>query len=154
MKCLGLRLNLKKSELSPSQRTTFLGLVWDSTTMQAHLSPVCVHSILNTVTKQGLLGLVAPAANGIPMGLLHIKPFQFWLKSRGFHPLHHPSRVIRIMRCGLCALQLWKRPWFLNRGMCCHRKSLMTDTSLRIVMRFLMAKQPVDFAGTLIFLGT
>lgn len=80
MKCLGLN----KSELSPSQRTTFLGLVWDSTTMQAHLSPACVDSILNTVTKQILLDLMVPAANGIPLGLLHIKLIQFWLKSRGF----------------------------------------------------------------------
>ncbi|KAI2665252.1 Transposon Ty3-G Gag-Pol polyprotein [Labeo rohita] len=37
MKELGLRLNAKKSVLSPSQRTTYLGVVWDSTTMRAHL---------------------------------------------------------------------------------------------------------------------
>jgi len=35
MKCLGLRMNLKKSVLSPKQRTTFLGIMWESTTMQA-----------------------------------------------------------------------------------------------------------------------
>ncbi len=35
MKELGLRLNAKKSVLSPLQRTTYLGVVWDSTTMQA-----------------------------------------------------------------------------------------------------------------------
>ncbi|KAI2653718.1 Fumarate hydratase class II [Labeo rohita] len=39
MKKLGLRLNTKKSVLSPLQRTTYLGVVWDSTTMQACLSP-------------------------------------------------------------------------------------------------------------------
>ena len=39
IKKLGLRLNAKKSVLSPLQRTTFLGVVWDLTTMQAHLSP-------------------------------------------------------------------------------------------------------------------
>ncbi|KAL0177259.1 hypothetical protein M9458_026153, partial [Cirrhinus mrigala] len=39
MKTLGLRLNAKKSVLSPLQRTTYLGVVWDSTTMQARLSP-------------------------------------------------------------------------------------------------------------------
>ncbi len=33
MKELGLRLNAKKSVLSPLQRTTFLGVVWDSTAM-------------------------------------------------------------------------------------------------------------------------
>ncbi len=40
MKELGLRLNGKKSVLSPLQRTTFLGVAWDSTSMQVHLSPV------------------------------------------------------------------------------------------------------------------
>ncbi len=39
MKELGLWLNVKKSVLSPLQRTTFLGVVWDSTSMQARLSP-------------------------------------------------------------------------------------------------------------------
>ncbi len=39
MKDLGLRLNGKKSVLSPLQRTTYLGVVWDSTAMQARLSP-------------------------------------------------------------------------------------------------------------------
>ncbi len=29
MKVLGLRLNAKKSVLSPLQRTTYLGVVWD-----------------------------------------------------------------------------------------------------------------------------
>ncbi len=38
MEVLGLRLNAKKSVLSPFQRTTYLGVVWDLTTMQARLS--------------------------------------------------------------------------------------------------------------------
>lgn len=66
--------------------------------------------------------------------LLHMRPFQFWHKSRGFHPLYHSSRVVRVTRQGLHALQLWKMPVFLNRGLapgaCCHHKSLMTDASL------------------------
>ncbi len=71
MKELGLRLNAKKSVLSPFQRTTYLGVVWDSTTMQARLSPARIESILNTVRRvreglslmvkqfQILLGLMA-----------------------------------------------------------------------------------------------
>ncbi len=38
MKELWLRLNPKKSVNSPLQRTTFLGVAWDSTLMQARLS--------------------------------------------------------------------------------------------------------------------
>ncbi|KAL0164598.1 hypothetical protein M9458_040351, partial [Cirrhinus mrigala] len=45
MKELGLRLNAKKSVLSPLQRTTYLGVVWDSTTMQARLSPARIEKL-------------------------------------------------------------------------------------------------------------
>lgn len=42
IRCIGLRLNLKKSVIYSSQRTTFLGAAWDSTTMQACRSlPLC-----------------------------------------------------------------------------------------------------------------
>ncbi len=71
MKKLGLRLNAKKSVLSPIQRTTFLGVIWDSTSMQAHMSRI--ESILSAVKRirQGqslarLLGLMAAASNVIP----------------------------------------------------------------------------------------
>ncbi len=51
MKDLGLRLNAKKSVLHPVQRTTYLGVVWDSTTMQARLSPARIELILTTVAR-------------------------------------------------------------------------------------------------------
>ncbi len=51
MKELGLRLNAKKSVLSPLQRTTFLGVVWDSTAMQGRLSPARKESILSAVKR-------------------------------------------------------------------------------------------------------
>ncbi|KAL0149156.1 hypothetical protein M9458_055588, partial [Cirrhinus mrigala] len=71
MKTLGLRLNAKKSVLSPLQRTTYLGVVWDSTTMQARLSPARIESILAAVTrvKEGRS--------------LTVKQFQQLLGSRG-----------------------------------------------------------------------
>ncbi len=83
IRSLGLRLNTKKSVLSPAQRTTFLGVVWDSTTMWAQLSPACIESILVKVSRiklghaitvkqfQRLLGLMAAASNVIPFGLLY-----------------------------------------------------------------------------------
>ncbi len=49
LKELVLRLNAKKSVLSPLQMTTFLGVAWDSTPMQAHLSPARIESILSAV---------------------------------------------------------------------------------------------------------
>lgn len=82
--------------------------------MQAHLSPAYVELILaamkdirlgqelSVLQAQRLLGLMVAAANIIPLGLLHIRPFQ--LKSRGFNPLNHPSRFLRVMRHGLRVL--------------------------------------------------
>ncbi len=75
MKELGLQLNAKQSVLSPLQRTTFLGVVWDSTSMQARLSPARIESIMSAVKRirlgqsltfkqfQRLLGLMAAASN-------------------------------------------------------------------------------------------
>lgn len=57
---------------------------------------------LSVLQAQRLLGLMVAAANIIPLGLLHIRPFQ--LKSRGFNPLNHPSRFLRVMRHGLRVL--------------------------------------------------
>lgn len=58
MKKVGISLNSKKSALSPGQRTTFLVVVCDSTTMQARLSLACVKSILSAMkAKSGTLSL-------------------------------------------------------------------------------------------------
>ncbi len=45
-------LNTKKSVLSQLQRTTYLGVVWNSTTMQARLSPARIESILSAVKRE------------------------------------------------------------------------------------------------------
>ncbi len=146
MKELGLRLNAEKSVLSPFQRTTYLGVVWDSTTMQARLSPARIESILNTVRRvreglsltvkqfQRLLGLMAAASNMIPFGLLYMRPLQWWLKSKGFSPRGNPFRMIKVTRRCLRALDMWRKPWFLSQGPVlgapCRRVTLATDASL------------------------
>ncbi|KAL0204539.1 hypothetical protein M9458_002557, partial [Cirrhinus mrigala] len=128
MKELGLRLNAKKSVLSPLQRTTYLGVVWDSTTMQARLSPARIESILTAVTRvkegqsltvkqfQRLLGLMAAASNVVPFGLLYMRPLQWWLRTKGFSPRGNPFRMIKVTRRCLRALDMWKKPWFLSQG--------------------------------------
>lgn len=82
IRCLGLGLIVKKSSLSPHQRTTFLEVVLNSTTIWAQLSPACIETILNTVAKsklgqtitvkhfQSVWGLLAVMSNIIPFGLL------------------------------------------------------------------------------------
>ncbi|KAL0187220.1 hypothetical protein M9458_018890, partial [Cirrhinus mrigala] len=125
MKELGLRLNAKKSVLSPLQRTTYLGVVWDSTMMQARLSPARIDSILTAVTRvkegrsltvkqfQRLLGLMAAASNVVPFGLLYMRPLQWWLRTKGFSPRGNPFRMIKVTRRCLRALDMRKKPWFL-----------------------------------------
>ncbi|KAI2645137.1 Transposon Ty3-G Gag-Pol polyprotein [Labeo rohita] len=146
MKALGLRLNAKKSVLSPLQRTTYLGVVWDSTTMQARLSPAWIESIFTAVKRvkeglsltvkqfQQLLGLMAAASNVIPFGLLYMRPLQWWLKTKEYSPRGNPLRMIRVTRRCLRALDMWRKPWFLSQGPVlgapCRRVTLATDTSL------------------------
>ncbi|KAL0183522.1 hypothetical protein M9458_019218, partial [Cirrhinus mrigala] len=120
--------------------------LWDSTTMQARLSPARIESILAAVKRvkegrsltvkqfQQLLGLMAAASNVIPFGLLYMRPLQWWLKSKGFSPRGNPLHMIKVTRRGLRALDMWRRPWFLNQGPVlgarCHRITLATDASL------------------------
>ncbi len=102
MKKLGLRL----------KRTTFLGVIWDSTSMQARLSPARIESILSAVERirlgqsltvrqfqsQRLLSLMATASNVITFGLLHMRPLQWWLRTTGFSPRGDPFRMIKVTR--------------------------------------------------------
>ncbi len=114
--------------------------------MQAQLSPARVESILNALKNiklgqritvhylQRVLGLMAAASTVIPLGLLHMRSFQLWLRARGFHPRANPQRQIRVTRQGLRTLSMWFRPRFLTLGPtlgpCCRRKMLTTDASL------------------------
>ncbi|KAI2664194.1 4-alpha-glucanotransferase [Labeo rohita] len=62
-------------------------VVWDSTTMQAPLSPARIESILTAVAREGrllsvkqlqkLLGLMAAASKAIPFGLLYMRALQW-----------------------------------------------------------------------------
>ncbi len=164
VKDLGLRLNAKKSVLPPVQRTTYLGVVWDSTTMQAHLSPARIESILMTVKRvredqsltvklfQKLLGLKAAASNMITFGLLHMRPLLWWLRTTGFFPRSNPFCMIKVTRLCLRALDMWKKPWFLSQdpvlGAPCRNITLMTDVHVRTDPGFYMPgylNQGADF---------
>ncbi len=89
---LGLRMNAKKSVLLPSQRTVFLGVRLDSVQMQARLAPARIpvftaclarfrlgHHV-SVGTCRRLLGLMAAASPVLPLGLLHMRPFLWWMK--------------------------------------------------------------------------
>ncbi len=110
------------------------------------MSPARIESILTTVRRvkegqsltvkqfQRLLGLMAAASNVIPIGLLYMRPLQWWLKTKGFSPRGNPLRMIKVTRRCLRALDMWRQPWFLSQGPVlgapCRRVTLATDASL------------------------
>ncbi len=129
MKVLGLRLNAKKSVLFPLKTTNYLGVVWDSTMMQARMSPARIESITTEVRRvnegqsltvkqvRRLLGLMAAASNMIYIGLLYMRPLQWWLKTKRLSPRGNPLCMIKAMRLGLRVLDLWRQPRFLSQGL-------------------------------------
>ncbi len=75
---------IKVPIISTLQRTTYLGVVWDSTTIQAQLSADHITDVrgvresqpLTVKQFQKLLGLMAAASNVILFGLLHMRLLQ------------------------------------------------------------------------------
>ncbi len=140
---LGLRMNAKKSVLLPSQRTVFLGVRLDSVQMQARLAPARIPDLtaclarfklgqhVSVGTCRRLLGLMAAASPVLPLGLLHMRPFLWWMKELRLHPTVPATRLIRVSRS--CCL-MWRDPVFLRSGVrmgAIHRRHMITtDASM------------------------
>ncbi len=119
---LGLRMNAKKSVLFPSQRTVFLGVHLDSVQMQARLAPPRISNFIaclahfklghhvSVSTCRRLLGLMAAASPVLPLGLLHMRPFLWWMKELRLHP------TIPATRSCFRPLLQWRDPAFLQSG--------------------------------------
>ncbi len=136
---LGLRMNAKKSLLLPSQRTLFLGVRLDSTQMQARLAPARISNFTACLARfklgrhvsvgsyRRLLGLMAAASPVLPLGLLHMRPFLWWMKELRLHPTVPATRPIRVS-CSRPLLQ-WRDPAFLWSGVrigAIHRRHMVT----------------------------
>ncbi len=125
---LGLRMNAKKSVLLPSQRTVFLGVCLDSVQMQARLAPARIPVLtaclarfklghhVSVGTCRRLLGLMAAASPVLPLGLLHMRPFLWWMKELRLHPTVPATRLIRVSRSCCRHLLMWRDPVFLQSG--------------------------------------
>ncbi len=111
---LGLRMNAKKSVLFHSQQNVFLGVHLDSVQMQAHLAPArisnfaaCLARIklghhVSVSTCRRLLGPMAAASPMLPLGLLHMKPFLWWMKVLRIHPTVPANQgVAQLLSCPL-----------------------------------------------------
>ncbi len=143
---LGLRMNAKKSVLFPSQRTVFLGVHLDSVQMQARLAPAQISNFtaclarfklghhVSVTTCRRLLGLMAAASLVLPLGLLHMRPFLWWMKGLRLHPTIPATRLIRVSRSYFWPLLQWRDPTFLQIGVrmgAIHRHHMITtDASM------------------------
>ncbi len=143
---LGLRMNAKKSVLLPSQRTVFLGVRLDSVQLQARLAPAQIPDFtaclarfklghhVSVGTCRRLLGLMAAASPVLPLGLLHMRLFLWWVKELRLHPYVPATRLIRVSRSCCRPLLLWRDPVFLRSGVrmgAIHRRHMITmDTSM------------------------
>ncbi len=107
---LGLRMNAKKTVVLPSQRTVFLGVHLDSVQMQTRLAPARIPDLtaclarfklghhVSVGTCRRLLGHVAAASPVLPLGLLHMRPFLWWMKELRLHLTVPATRLIRVSR--------------------------------------------------------
>ncbi len=94
LECLGLRVNLAKSALSPSQRISLLGTVFKSVQMRDAVTPESAPSIQRLVTSlatgasrplklfQRMLDLMGSTSPVLQLSLLPMRPLQRWLKPR------------------------------------------------------------------------
>ncbi|XP_072319724.1 uncharacterized protein [Eucyclogobius newberryi] len=146
---LGLRVNLAKSCLVPSQVATFLGMVLDSHTATARPSPKRVDDILGTLRdfRQGsslpyvlflsLLGKLTAAATVVPLRLLSLRPLQMWLNSLHLDPTRQDHRRQRLPVSPQCRVSLcrWRNEAFMTQGvplgpLPSRREVVYTDASL------------------------
>ncbi|KAL0188730.1 hypothetical protein M9458_015829, partial [Cirrhinus mrigala] len=77
---------------------------------------------------------MADASNVTPFSLLHMRPLQWRLKTKGFSLRGNPLRMMKVTWRCLRALHMWRKPWFENQGLVlgvpCRRVTLATDASL------------------------
>ena len=125
---LGLKVNMEKSFLVPSQTTTFIGLALDTITMTACPSTRRVDDIsglltafqrgrrLSLLTVLRLMGKLTSIAAVVPLGLLSLRPFQRWLNSLHLDVEKHRHRKITVSRQCLLALVPWRDRAYMLRG--------------------------------------
>ncbi|XP_067307872.1 uncharacterized protein [Pseudorasbora parva] len=143
---LGFRVNVNKSNFTPSQRVIFLGMELNSFSMRARLSQERVLSLTNCLSqfREGarvrystclrLQGLMALSIQVLPLGLLKMRAFMKWVLSLHFSPLHDLCRSVTVTRTCTAALRHWKSADFYAQGTplgtVMLRKVVTTDASL------------------------
>ncbi len=81
-----------------------------------------------------LLGLMAAASPVLPLALLHMRPFLWWMKELRLHPTVPATRFIRVSRSCSRPLLEWRDPTFFQNGArmgAIHRRHMVTtDASM------------------------
>lgn len=125
---LGWLVNLKKSELQPTQHLVFLGM--DINLATGILCPTkekCLkiqawveflHSVSKLTVRQylSLLGLLNHVAYLIPLGRLHVRPLQMYLASFSFEIRSQLDTFLPLKRGFYLALQWWEDQSHLRVG--------------------------------------
>ena len=142
---LGLIINKKKSNLTPSQQITFLGTTMDFAKGSAFPTPDRVADIVSCTLYllrrekapasvwMRLLGLIVSLTAVLPQCLMRMRVIQLHILSQ-FNLRHHPiTRQIRSSNTVRKALTWWTRPGNINPGRLFRLKTssstLTTDAS-------------------------
>ncbi|XP_052473657.1 uncharacterized protein LOC128030230 [Carassius gibelio] len=143
---LGFRVNVGKSNFTPSQNVIFLGLELNSVSMRVRLSQERVLSLMNCLSqfREGakvqyrtclrLQGLMASSIQVVPLGLLRMRAFMKWVLLLHFSPTRDLCRSVIVTRACSAALRHWKSADFYAHGTplgtVMMRKVVTTDASL------------------------
>ena len=143
---LGFLINWTKSSLSPSQVTTYLGIELNSVSMLCRPSPERRSRIRRIVStaRAGttvsvnqcsvVLGLMASVVHLVPLGRLHMRPFQRWFLSHRMDPALHRNVRIPMTKRAYSALVPWLDSNLYESGVpmgpVLLRRVICTDASL------------------------
>ncbi len=118
----------------------------DSVQLQARLAPARIPDLTACLARfklghhvsvgacRRLLGLMAAASPVLPLGLLHMRPFLWWMKELRLHPTVPATRLIRVSHSCCRPLLMWRDPVFLHSAVtmgAIHRHHMITtDASM------------------------
>jgi hypothetical protein len=146
LRAAGFMINVKKSQLNPSQELVFLGMTLNTIyaksilpLQKAQMLRLCASLFMTAGVYRParlflrLLGMMSAANLMVPLGRLYMRPFQIYLHSRwkaAYQKLSHPVMVPAHL---LPHVQWWRDLNNLTQGLCWkklgHQVILTTDAS-------------------------
>jgi hypothetical protein len=115
---LGWIINLKKSEMTPTQGFSFIGVVYDLVrglmfppearflTSAQTILPLTHNPVLPLQAWRSILGTIQSMVDQVPLGRLHSRPLVHWLNA-SILDRHNPRELITIDPSSLRMLLWW-----------------------------------------------